>query len=161
LTLALRSRRDTVRLGHAIAALLAPGELALLTGDLGAGKTFLARAIARGLGVPPSRSIPSPTFTLVQEYATPKGELLHADLYRLLDAKTLLEVEVARLGLYDRRREGAIVIAEWADDVAHLLGPEAELHVRLTLTGESTREARLEGAHAARLSRSLEGHDGG
>ncbi len=151
----LKSRRDTVRLGHAIAALLKPGDLALLTGDLGAGKTFLARAIARGLGVPPSRSIPSPTFTLVQEYATERGELLHADLYRLLDAKHMLPVELARLGLRDRRREGAIVIAEWAADALDLLGGEPELHVRLTLASDSSlgsqRVAELEGPYASRL----------
>jgi tRNA threonylcarbamoyladenosine biosynthesis protein TsaE len=148
--LILKSRRDTVRLGQAIAALLQPGDLVLLTGDLGAGKTFLARAIARALGIPPSRPIASPTFTLVQEYATAKGELLHADLFRLLDAKHLLAVEVARLGLRDRRREGAIVIGEWAEEARDLLGAEPELHVRLTTSG-SQREARLEGPYAPRL----------
>lgn len=153
----LASRRDTVRLGHAIAALLAPGDLAVLTGDLGAGKTFLARAIARGLGVPASRSIPSPTFTLVQEYVTPRGELLHADLYRLLDAQELLEVEVARLGLRDRRREGAIVVAEWAEDVKHLLGSEPEIEVRLTTVGDTQRDADFVGPYAARLDSALRG----
>jgi tRNA threonylcarbamoyladenosine biosynthesis protein TsaE len=88
----------------------------------------------------------------VQEYATERGELLHADLYRLLDAKAMLPVELARLGLRDRRREGAIVIAEWAADALDLLGGEPELHVRLTLAGSGTqREAQLEGRYASSL----------
>ncbi len=101
--LRLASRRDTTRLGVRIAAALAPGDLVLLSGDLGAGKTFLARALARALGVPRELAIASPTFTLVQEYETPRGVLLHADLYRLRDddrAKT--ELEIRRLGLAER-----------------------------------------------------------
>src|SRR3954451_20466786 len=104
----LDTRRDTIQLGRHIAEKLAAGDLVLLSGDLGAGKTFLARAIARALGVPVSVAIASPTFTLVQEYETPRGTLLHADLYRLRDEGETTIRDVRRLGLAERRSEGAI-----------------------------------------------------
>jgi tRNA threonylcarbamoyladenosine biosynthesis protein TsaE len=128
----LRTRRDTQHLGLALARKLHPGDLVLLIGPLGAGKTFLARAIARGLGVPESTPITSPTFTLVQEYDTPRGTLLHADLYRLLDTKDPRR-EVERLGLRERLGEGCIVLVEWGKDAASWVGEAAltvELHVK-------------------------------
>ncbi len=156
--LRLGSRRDTTRLGVRLAAALAPGDLVLLAGDLGAGKTFLARSLARSLGVPVDVAIASPTFTLVQEYETPRGLLLHADLYRLRDddrAKT--ELEIRRLGLAERRAEGAMVVVEWGEGYEKALG--GDLALLLCLTHESThhgadtvRLARLEGRLASRLS---------
>lgn len=136
--LRLASRRDTTRLGARLARTLAPGDLVLLAGDLGAGKTFLARAIARELGVPSETAIASPTFTLVQEYVTPRGVLLHCDLYRLRDdadpKKTAIEIR--RLGIAERRSEGAIVIVEWGDGLDHDLGGDVTFEVKLTLDGE-------------------------
>ncbi len=149
----LPSRRHTVRLGRAIADVLEPGDLVLLDGDLGAGKTFLARAIARGLGVGASVAIASPTFTLVQEYETPRGVLLHADLYRLRDAasrETTLR-DVRRLGLAERRGEGAILVVEWSADLVDELGGDAALHVALAVVGAG-RQARLEGPKATRVT---------
>jgi tRNA threonylcarbamoyladenosine biosynthesis protein TsaE len=145
----LRTRRDTTHLGTRIAAHLAPGDLVLLCGPLGAGKTFLARAIARALGVPVDRAIVSPTFTLVQEYATPRGTLVHADLYRLRDAAAGLDAEVARLGLRDLRAEGAIVVVEWGEGADAALGGAAELVVTLGISGPKGRSAVLAGARAA------------
>lgn len=140
----LATRRDTTRLGIEIAKTLAPGDLVLLSGDLGAGKTFLARAIARELGVPTETAIASPTFTLVQEYETPRGTLLHVDLYRLRDEddhdKTLAEVR--RLGLAERRAEGAILLVEWGEGTEHELGGPCALAVSLTLAGD-VREAKV------------------
>jgi len=152
--LRLASRRDTTRLGAALAAALAPGDLVLLAGDLGAGKTFLARSLARSLGVPVELAIASPTFTLVQEYETPRGVLLHADLYRLRDDdRAMTELEIRRLGLAERRAEGAIVVVEWGEGYEKALGGDLALLLSLTHEGTGTlRLARLEGPLAGRLS---------
>lgn len=151
----LATRRDTTRLGDAVAAVLEPSDLVLLSGDLGAGKTFLARAVARALGVPPSVAIASPTFTLVQEYDTPRGAFLHADLYRLRDeddrAKTASEIR--RLGLAERRAEGAIILVEWGAGFDHELGGPADLVIDLVIEGEG-RLANTSGQKAVRLEKS-------
>jgi tRNA threonylcarbamoyladenosine biosynthesis protein TsaE len=97
----------TVELGASIARELKGGDIVLLEGDLGAGKTALARAIIRTLADDPALDVPSPTFALVQPYDTPAGPVLHADLYRLGDPR-----EVDELGLLDNA--DAIVLVEWA-----------------------------------------------
>lgn len=142
----LAKRRDTTRLGRCIAGALEPGDLVLLSGDLGAGKTFLARAIARARGVPTDLAIASPTFTLVQEYATPRGALLHVDLYRLRedDDRDATVKEVRRLGLDERRAEGAILLVEWGEGLDAELGGVASLSVSLT-TAEDGRTATVTG----------------
>ncbi len=148
--LRLASRRDTTRLGVRIAQSLAPGDLVLLAGDLGAGKTFLARAVARALGVPTQIAIASPTFTLVQEYETPRGVLLHGDLYRLLadanDAEGAAKtaVEIRRLGLAERRAEGAMLLVEWGEGFARELGGDPFMEVLLRIDGKE-RVATLRG----------------
>ncbi len=144
-TRTLRSRRDTTRLGAAIARVLEPGDLVLLSGDLGTGKTFLARAIARALGV--RGAVTSPTFTLVQEYASDRAPLLHVDLYRLRESKTPLAQEIARLGLRERRAEGAILLVEWGEDAIDGLGGDPSVVVRLRITGNAARSATLSGRH--------------
>src|SRR5580704_17261493 len=118
----LASRRDTVRLGKRIAAVLIPGDLVLFQGGLGAGKTFLVRAIARALGVD-SRQIGSPTFTLVHEYEAPRATVLHADLYRLVDEGPR---RIEELALRERRADGAILLVQWGEGaVAFLVGEPA------------------------------------
>ena len=98
----------TARFGAELATSLKPGDIVSLEGDLGAGKTALARAILRALAGDPALEVPSPTFALIQPYDTPKGPVLHADLYRLADAS-----EVDELGLLDD--PDAIVLVEWAE----------------------------------------------
>ena len=150
--LPLATRRDTTRLGTRIGQSLVRGDLVLLSGELGAGKTFLARAIARAHGVPTEVAIASPTFTLVQEYETPRGLLLHCDLYRLRDesdpARTAAEIR--RLGLAERRSEGAILLLEWGNGFDRELGGDASLDVQLSIEGDS-RAARLRGPRVADL----------
>lgn len=138
----LSSRRDSIRLGGEIAKRLRPGDLAIFSGPLGSGKTFTIRAVARALGVDSSTRITSPTFTLAQEYDIPSGALVHADLYRLLDAPEKFEREVSRLGLRERRCDGAIVLVEWGEDAIELLGGEPRVRVTFEIEGDS-RSARV------------------
>jgi tRNA threonylcarbamoyladenosine biosynthesis protein TsaE len=142
----LDTRRDTRRLGRAIARVLVPGDLLILSGDLGSGKTFLVRAVARSLGV--VQRVTSPTFTLVQEHATPRGPLVHADLYRLLRDPRTLWLEVVRLGLRERRGEGAFVVVEWGEDAIDALGGAPALAVSLATRGDHERTATLSGPRA-------------
>jgi tRNA threonylcarbamoyladenosine biosynthesis protein TsaE len=143
----LSSRRDTIDLGRRIAERLGAGDMVLLLGGLGAGKTFLARAIVRALGVPEEEPVASPTFALVHEYASPRATVLHADLYRLRESDDLAR-EVARLGLRERRAEGAVVLVEWGEEAAGWLGP-ADVVVRFGPHGEgSAREVDVSGPKA-------------
>jgi tRNA threonylcarbamoyladenosine biosynthesis protein TsaE len=148
----LRSRRETVRLAVGVAGVLEPGDLVLLSGDLGAGKTFFARALLRALGVDARVPVASPTFTLVQEYAAPRGDILHVDLYRLLEGRAPLDVEVARLGLRERRAEGAVLVVEWGESALDALGGAAAVALRLRIRSEHAREADVSGARASILS---------
>src|SRR6516225_3524689 len=82
---ALASEQDTVRLAQDVAAILAPGDLVTLSGDLGTGKTTFARALIRHLAGDPQLDVPSPTFTLMQSYPLPRFAVVHVDLYRIGD----------------------------------------------------------------------------
>lgn len=97
------SEEETLRLGEAIGKLLRGGEVICLVGQLGAGKTTLVRGIARGMGIVEGYQVRSPTFTLVNEYPTEKGTLLHADLYRVRDLD---------LGEFVGR---GVLVVEWGD----------------------------------------------
>jgi tRNA threonylcarbamoyladenosine biosynthesis protein TsaE len=144
LDLHLPDEAATVRLGARLAGLLAPGDVVALSGGLGAGKTALARAnVAAAMGGPVE--VPSPTFTLVQVYETPRLALWHFDLYRLSGPAEVLE-----LG-WEEAREEAAALVEWPDRLGPLI-PADRLDVRLDLDGDG-RRACLEGfgAWAARL----------
>lgn len=119
LTLELPTRRATIQFAKRLATLLSPGDLVILSGGLGAGKTFFTRALARALGVPREQEVTSPTFTLVHELEG-RVPIAHADAYRLAD-----EDELLNLGLRERRGEGAIVVVEWGEPYVEALGGEA------------------------------------
>jgi tRNA threonylcarbamoyladenosine biosynthesis protein TsaE len=150
--LRLANRSDTTRLGAAIARALEPGDLVVLDGDLGAGKTFLAGAIAHALGVSKREPVTSPTFTLVHEYATPRATLLHVDLYRLLDSAAGIDTEIARLGLRERIDEGAIALVEWGARVPALGEPALVVSLVMDAGGggkrDDVRVATLDGPRA-------------
>ncbi len=116
----LPTRRATIRLARALAPCLAPGDLVVLEGELGAGKTFFARALARALGVPREERITSPTFALVHELEGARLRIAHADLYRLGETS-----EIDPLGLRDARGEGALLLVEWGVRWAAALGGDA------------------------------------
>ncbi len=129
----LPTKRATQRLAAELAPLLAGGDLLLLDGPLGAGKTFFARGLARSLGVAADARVTSPTFTLIQEYET-EPKLVHADLYRLSDD----ERGVFELGLFAQRDEGALLVVEWGLPFERLLGGDALV---LTLAREPRKAA--------------------
>jgi len=112
-TLILEDENATRRFATALAQGLSPGDTVLLLGEIGAGKSVLARAVIQALQELPE-DVPSPTFTIVQTYDTLKGELWHCDLYRVDSAADLVE-----LGLADAFGT-AICLVEWADRLGDL-----------------------------------------
>ncbi len=130
-TIDLPGPAATDALGAALAAVLGPGDALLLSGDLGAGKSHLARALVRALAGADT-PVPSPTYTLVQSYDAPGVHVVHADLYRLGDPS-----EVEETGLLDAFGRD-LCLVEWPDR----LGPLAPAHawtLRLEPAGEGRR----------------------
>lgn len=144
----LPSKSATSELAAALAPLLREGDLLLLEGPLGAGKTFFTRALLRALGLTAETRVTSPTFTLVNQYPT-EPRLVHADLYRLSDDPR----GVSELGLLEERDEGALLVVEWGLAFERLLGGDALL---LTL-GRLPRSAAFSasGARSAQLLEAL------
>ncbi len=125
-----RDPAATSALGLALAGAAHPGDLICLWGDLGAGKTHLAKAFAAGLGV--TETIVSPTFILMAEYAG-RLPLFHVDLYRLADAADALAG-----GLVDDRQAAGVTIVEWPDRMASAL-PAGRLDVVIDGAGDDPR----------------------
>jgi tRNA threonylcarbamoyl adenosine modification protein YjeE len=132
----LSDETATKALGARIAAGLMAGDAILLAGDLGAGKTALARAVLQALGV--AESVPSPTFTLVQHYETQRLPVDHLDLYRIED-----ESEIDELGLDDAISGGAVLI-EWPERAISRM-PEDALRIELEISGVTRRRVRASG----------------
>ncbi|MFQ5500878.1 MAG: tRNA (adenosine(37)-N6)-threonylcarbamoyltransferase complex ATPase subunit type 1 TsaE [Phycisphaerae bacterium] len=123
---------ETLAIGCRIGEALAPGDVVGLVGPLGAGKTYLAKGIARGLGVADDRQVCSPTFVLVNEYAG-RVAIYHIDAYRLSGTAELLT-----LGFEEMCTCGAVVMVEWADRVPSAI-TVAALWIELSEQGESKR----------------------
>lgn len=121
---------ETSAVGESLGRTLRAGDVVLLYGDLGAGKTAFVRGLARGIGADPE-AVSSPTFTLVQEYAGPSLTLFHVDLYRLEPA------EIDDLGLEDLVAGDGIVAIEWAERWNGR--PDDVTEVRIEEAGEDRR----------------------
>jgi N-acetylmuramate 1-kinase len=148
-TIALANEDATRRLAVDLANLLAPGDFVALSGDLGAGKTTLVRAMIAHLAGGVEIEVPSPTFTLVQTYDLAPFALVHADLYRLSGPG-----ELAELGIDDV--PGAVVVMEWPDRAGNAL-PADRIEVALALDPDHALERRVarvvgHGAAAARIA---------
>ncbi|MBF0325287.1 tRNA threonylcarbamoyladenosine biosynthesis protein TsaE [Magnetospirillum moscoviense] len=136
----LACEADTVKLGAALARLARPGDVLLLAGTLGTGKSTLARAFIRAL-TDPFEEVPSPTFTLVQTYESDAGEIWHFDLYRLEKPDDSWE-----LGIEDAFVDG-ICLIEWPDRLGPLV-PRRRLEVTLESgEAEGSRRATLTPVH--------------
>jgi tRNA threonylcarbamoyladenosine biosynthesis protein TsaE len=123
---------DTVELGRVIARSLPKKACVLLIGNLGAGKTTLAKGIIHGLGFAEPEEVASPTYTLIHEYGG--GRAYHIDLYRLDKAE-----QVATLGLDDIFDREAVVLIEWGERFPELI-PTPRMEIRLTAVGELERK---------------------
>ena len=124
----------TSRLGRALGAVALAGDLVCLWGDLGAGKTHLAKAFALGLGV--SETVTSPSFVLMAEYRG-RLPLFHIDPYRLASAEDVLAG-----GLIDERQREGVTLVEWPERLGDAL-PAARLDVRIDGTGDEPRSITL------------------
>ncbi len=122
---------DTIALGERLGAAAGPGDLVCLWGDLGAGKTQVAKGIARGLAI--EDTVNSPTFILMNEYRG-RLPLFHVDLYRLADAADALAG-----GVVDDRQADGVTVVEWPDRMGDVL-PAGRLDVRIEGSGEEVRE---------------------
>jgi tRNA threonylcarbamoyladenosine biosynthesis protein TsaE len=124
------SEDETAAIARELAAGLKPGDVLLLSGNLGAGKTAFVRGLASGLGVDPEE-VSSPTFTLVHEYRGGRLTLYHADLYRLE------KVATEDLGLEEMGVKDGVLAIEWPDRLAHAL-PGAR-RIEIEIVDERTR----------------------
>ena len=154
LSLFLPDDAATTRLGIWLAGLVGPGDVLLLQGPIGAGKTHLARALIQArLGR--AEDVPSPSFTLVQTYTAAGTDIWHADLYRLSHPDEVLE-----LGLDDAFAT-AICLIEWPDRLGRST-PENALHIALSAEGCGRRavlSGQGRGLFLAKLASLWHGHD--
>ena len=123
----------TQAMATALAALLEPGDVLLLAGEMGAGKTAFTQGLGAGLGV--AERVTSPTFAIAQEYAGDRVTLHHLDVYRLANLHEALDV-----GLGEIIEDGAVVVIEWGDAVVPLL-PRDYLEVRISFGAEDADRA--------------------
>ncbi|EDP76633.1 seryl-tRNA synthetase [Hydrogenivirga sp. 128-5-R1-1] len=113
-------------LGASLAKRLKGNELICLKGELGAGKTTFVKGLAKGLGIKEGYQVRSPTFTIVNEYSTQKGKLIHIDLYRVRDFD------------YSEFLGEGVVVVEWKED-----REDCDLFIEIEITGEEQRRVKL------------------
>ena len=131
------SPEETIAFGRSLTEILAPPQLVLLRGDLGAGKTTLVKGIAAAFDAAAEEDVTSPTFTLIHEYRGPRANLYHIDLYRI-DTQRELET----LGLDDLRSDNSILLIEWGEKFPRL---QWDVEITLEREGENARRIRVRG----------------
>lgn len=129
------SDEETIALGERLARELPPRCVVLLVGNLGAGKTTLAKGIVKGLGAAAPEDVSSPTFTLIHEYG---DRVYHIDLYRIEDAR-----EVRTLGLEELLDRDAVLLVEWGERFPRLW-PRDRIEIRIDTVHGEEREVRVE-----------------
>ena len=122
----IKDPEEMEALGASLAKRLKGNELICLKGDLGAGKTTFVKGLARGLGIKEGYQVRSPTFTIVNEYPTQKGKLIHIDLYRVRDFN------------YSEFLGEGVVVVEWKED-----REDCDLFIEIEITGEEQRRVKL------------------
>jgi tRNA threonylcarbamoyladenosine biosynthesis protein TsaE len=130
------SEEQTIELGERLAGMLPARGVALLIGDLGAGKTTLAKGIVKGRGAAEPEEVSSPTYTLIHEYGG--GRVYHVDLYRLDDPR-----EAARLGLEELFDSDALTLVEWGERFPQLM-PEGRTEIRIRAIENEEREIQVD-----------------
>ena len=138
-TIITHSESETAAVGRELAATLSAGDVVLLYGDLGAGKTAFVKGLAEGLGVA-GDEVSSPTFTIMQEYRGGRLTLFHVDLYRLDDPRELDDLGLEEIG------EAGVLAIEWAEKLRR--APLAAVRVSIEHAGETARRLRLTGGGA-------------
>ena len=124
---------ETIAIGEKMASILTGGDIVILKGDLGAGKTSFTKGVAKGLGV--TDTITSPTFSIMNVYDFPKGNLIHIDTYRIENEEDLIEIGIEEyLG-----ERNTICVIEWPEKIPNLLKEKEPLVVTLTHEKENTR----------------------
>lgn len=136
-SLLLQDLQETASFAHRLATLAVEGDVICLNGDLGAGKTALTQEIARGLGVPDTCYVTSPTFSILQEYPG-RIPLYHMDFYRLSD-----ETEVADLGFEEYFYMSGLTVIEWSERAGPLI-PDSRLLLTITILEDLSRQVEID-----------------
>ena len=139
-----RSVKQTLEIGRAIAGYLSRGDIVCLRGELGSGKTCLAKGIAWGLGIKPSRVV-SPTFILIHRHDGGRMPLYHFDLYRLESPRDILD-----LGYEEYFYGDGLSVIEWPERLKYLL-PKDALEIKLSIKGAKQRLFEFSGASGRKL----------
>lgn len=140
MTRVTRSEAETMAVAQAFAQTLTGGDVVLLAGNLGAGKTAFVRGLAAGLGIDPTE-VSSPTFTIVHEYRGGRLTLFHADLYRLEQAAT------EDIGLEEMGVKDGVLAIEWPDRLTHTLPGAKDVHIETV--DETTRRLSIPSGSSA------------
>jgi tRNA threonylcarbamoyladenosine biosynthesis protein TsaE len=139
LVLFSHSPSETFRIGRILGEVLKDGDCIALTGELGSGKTCVSQGIAKGLGVPDSYAVTSPTFTLLNEYPGRETAMYHLDVYRLTGSADLAEI-----GYEEYLSRGGVMVIEWAEKIIGEI-PEGALFIKFSHLGENTRKIEITG----------------